>query len=139
MGISNQSVIKLQSTFFNMDAQRYQTIMRDGIPEEWRDTMHMQNSFESAAAKGWQVDMRWGESEHMAKLGLKGTGAYCMQPVKKGQVLRKGVQGENLILAQKLADFPTLTATTKYFISNYCATSNSAEAGNQEVYSGFEI
>merc|ERR1712226_627941 len=109
MGISNQSVIKLQSTFFNMDAQRYQTIMRDGIPEEWRDTMHMQNSFESAAAKGWQVDMRWGESEHMAKLGLKGTGAYCMQPVKKGQVLRKGVQGENLILAQKLADFPTLS------------------------------
>merc|ERR1739845_112491 len=87
-----------------------------------------------AQAKGWQVSMRWGKSEHLAKIGMESTGAYVMQDVKKGQVLRKGEVGKNLILATKMSDFPKLTETTAYYISNYCATSNSAADGNQEVY-----
>merc|ERR1712241_455127 len=112
----------------------YEKIMSEGIPESWTNTMDMQNQFPTAQAKGWQVDMRWGKSEHLAKIGMKSTGAYVMEDVKKGQVLRKGEVGKNLILATKMEDFPKLTETTKYYISNYCATSNSASEGNQEVY-----
>ena len=71
--------------------------------------MNMQNEFESAQAKGWQVDMRWGKSEHLEKIGMESTGAYVMEDVKKGQVLRKGEVGKNLILATKMDDFPKLS------------------------------
>lgn len=86
----------------------YDTIMAEGIPETWTNTMDMQNQF-TCQAKGWQVDMRWGKSEHLAKIGMESTGAYVMEDVKKGQVLRKGEVGKNLILATKMDDFPRLS------------------------------
>ena len=99
-----QATSKMQS-----NAKLYNKIMAEGIPERWTNTINMQNEFENAQAKGWQVNMRWGKSDHLAAIGMESVGAYVMQDVKKGEVLRKGEEGKNLIIATKMEDFPKLS------------------------------
>jgi len=115
------------------NAALYNEIMAEGIPERWTNTVNMQNEFENAQAKGWQVNMRWGKSEHLAAIDMESVGAYVMQDVKKGEVLRKGEEGKNLIIARKMEDFPKLTENSKYFISNYAGACSDVIVDNNNT------
>ena len=108
----------------------YSKIMQSGIPEEWKDTMSMQNSFSDCFAKGWNVPVVHQDSKLRA-----GTGVFVQKSVKKGEVLRTGVNKKNMIVAKCVEDFPKITETTKYYLAHYCASNKSLEAGgHNEVY-----
>ena len=108
----------------------YAEIMKNGIPETWKDTMSMQNYFQDCFAKGWNVPVI-----HQGSKLRAGTGVFIQKSVKKGEILRTGIDKQNMIVAKSIQDFPKMNDNTKYYIANYCASNKSLETGgHDEVY-----
>ena len=89
----------------------YDDIMKNGIPKKWGDSVAMQNEY-SWEEKGWLIPV-----EHKPS-SIAGVGVYVKENVKKGTVLRKGVPGQNMVMAKSLKELPKITQATKEYSTN---------------------
>jgi len=91
--------------------------VKEGIPAFWADRYKMQNAY-SLKAKGWKVQVRWGESP----IAGAGVGVFAAEDAEKGQLLRLAKNGKNLIRFRERSDLPEkMSPVTKDYITNYCA------------------
>jgi len=90
--------------------------LTEGIPAFWSDRQQMQNAY-SLEAKGWKVQVNWGESS----ISGAGVGAFVGEDVEKGQLIRVAETGKNLVRFRDQSDLPkNMSMVTKNYISNYC-------------------
>ena len=70
---------------------------------DWDDRIKLQNQY-ALQEKGWQVDVEWKQTPY-------GIGLFASQPIRKGQILRKGVLGNNLQQFQTLHEIETFVTS----------------------------
>ena len=103
-----------------MSINFYNDFIKNGIPDTWKDSEAMQNSF-SFRDKNWKVPITHKTTEF-------GIGVFVNENVEQGTILRVGVDKENVIIVKNLDWVPNVIKRsentvqrnrTLEFISNY--------------------